>query len=395
MGAMDDDDDESAMEKTNIFSRNTGKVLVEPDFQVPPCLVLLVGPQEQMGRQWVIDKASLSLGRNANADIQISETSLSKLHARIEVVNNKVFITDLGSTNSTLIDTQKLVPNQAYALKNNDQIRAGSLVFKFLERGILSETTEKARMQSELEKARSVQESLFPPEAEAHFQWVKIVGRYQAASECGGDWWWRWSSADKAFAFIGDATGHGAAAALITSAARSAIATMEHDPSTAIEKVYATLSHAIRTCSGGRLTMSAFIVEVNLKTRVMRYINASHLPAVVLPKRGPAPSWKSLTYLIDPISSSLGSSEQNIAVGTCVAPFNSRLVLLTDGLTERADRAGEPLNERVFNNMLIQNHQAHVSSPTGFLDAMIQQSDQLAQQAPLEDDITVVALDFD
>ena len=393
--SVDDSDEENDIEKTNIFSSTTLKVMVEPDFRVPPCLVLLVGPAELMGKQWVIDKSAVVIGRSADADIQVSEPSLSKNHARIEVINNRVFLTDLGSTNCTFVDSQKLAPQQGVLLKNNHQVRAGSLIFKYLERGILSETSEKARMQSELEKARLVQATLFPSEDETRTEWVKVVGRYRAASECGGDWWWRWSHGDKVYALIGDATGHGAAAALLTSAARSAIGTLEDDPSASIEKVYHTLSRAIGACAAGTLTMSSFIVEVNLRTRVMRYINASHLPAVILPRDREDLTWKTLEHLGGQVSSPLGSTEVIIHVATAIAPIKSRLVLLTDGLTEREDISGKPLSERIFGNMMIQAQLVHQHSASEFLDALLIQSDLLAMQNPIADDITVVALDFD
>ena len=393
--SSDHSDDENQYEKTNIFSSTTVKVMVQPDFHVPPCLVLLLGPPELLGKQWVIDKSVVIIGRSPEADIQIPEPSLSKTHARIEVINHRVFITDLGSTNCTFVDNQKLEPLQGVMLKNNRQVRTGNLVFKYLERGILTETSEKARMQSELEHARLVQATLFPSEDEARTEWVRVVGRYRAASECGGDWWWRWSTGDKVYALIGDATGHGAAAALLTSAARSAIGTLEDDTEVSIEKVYHTLSRAIGACAAASLTMSAFIVEVNLRTRVMRYINASHLPAVFLPRERDDLHWKTLHHLNEPVSSSLGSTDPKVYVESMIVPLKSRLVLLTDGLTEREDAHGKPLSERVFGKMMIQAQLMHQHSATNFLDAMLIESDLLAMQAPIADDITVVALDFD
>ena len=386
-------DDEASFEKTGIFAE-TAKIEMDPDYQVPPCLVLLVGPADQMGRQWVIDKPSMTMGRNPEADIHVLDASLSKVHAKVELRNNIVTITDLGSTNSTTIDGKKLEPNKPRVLKNNDQVRAANLVFKYLQHGILSETAEKERMQSELEKARTVQETLFPKNSEAQYEWVQIGGKYQSATECGGDWWWHWSVGDKAFAIIGDATGHGAAAALITSAARSAMAAIEGDPSVGVEKVYSTLSHAIRTCSGGRLAMSAFIVEIGLLTKKMRYVNASHLPAVLLPKHTAGLSWKDLESLGEPISSALGGGESRPKVGEVQAPESSRLVLLTDGLTERADEYGKALSERAFFNALIQVHYGSLNSQSEFLSSLVMRSDELAAAAPLADDITVVALDF-
>lgn len=389
------EDDGDLSEKTNIFNTNTIRIKVEADYKVPPCLVLLVGPPDQMGKQWVINQPMMTIGRSPDANIHVNEASLSKNHARIEFKDNKVTITDLGSTNQTLIDDQRLMPNQAQSLKNNDQIRCASLVFKFLERGILSETNEKERMQSELESARNVQETLFPKNKEAVYQSVQIAGQYRSASECGGDWWWHWSCADRAFALIADATGHGAAAALITSAARSAVATIEDDATVGIEKVYSTLSHAIYKCSAGRLTMSAFIVEVDLKASKLRYINASHLPAALLPKKNAETlSWKNLDYLLGATSAALGAPAKKVSITERTITPQTRLVLLTDGLTERMDAQGKMLNERDFNKMLLQSHLDHIQGQREFLNALMSQSDQLANSAALADDITVVTLDF-
>jgi serine phosphatase RsbU (regulator of sigma subunit) len=391
---MSNADDGDLSEKTNIFNTNTVRIKVDADYKVPPCLVLLVGPTEQMGKQWVISRPTMTIGRSPDADIHISEASLSKNHARIELTSSQVTITDLGSTNQTSIDDKQLTPHQAQPLKNNDHIRCANLVFKFLERGILSETSEKERMQSELEGARNVQEVLFPKNTEAVYQWVQIGGQYRSASECGGDWWWHWSCGNKAFALIADATGHGAAAALMTSAARSAIATIEDNASIGLEKVYATLSHAIHKCSGGKLTMSAFIVEVDLATRKIRYINASHLPAVLLPHDTSQLNWKTLRYLIGATSAPLGAPAQKVLMTETVATPQTRLVLLTDGITERLDSNGKMLNERNFGKMLLDAHSMNPHMQKDFLKELLRRSDQLANSAALADDITVVALDF-
>ena len=388
-------DDEDISEKTNIFNTNTVKIKAEPNAKVPSCLVLLVGPPEMLGKQWQIDRALTVIGRSVESDIQIADTSLSKKHARIDLKDNQTTITDLGATNKTLVDGQVLEPMQPRTLKNNDQIQCGALIFKFLERGILSETAEKERMQSELETARTLQEALFPKNKQATYQWVKVGGQYRSASECGGDWWWHWTCGQRAFALIADATGHGAAAALLTSAARSAIAMVQNNASAGIDSVYSTLSHAIRNCSGGMMTMSAFIVQVDLVTRKMIYVNASHLPAALLPKDASALNWKTIRYLIGTNSAPLGTPTKKVLMTETMAPPNSRLVLLTDGLTERIDTNGEMLSERAFGQMLLKVHKASNWQQDSFLTGIMGESDRLAESAPLADDITVVAMDFE
>ncbi|MCB0420921.1 MAG: HAMP domain-containing protein, partial [Bdellovibrionales bacterium] len=90
-------------------------------------------------------------------------------------------------------------------------------------KSLLADTQDKARMEAELRTAQAVQELLLP-EPKFKTNDVEITGAAIAAEECGGDWWHHFQSEKYYFIFIGDATGHGAPAALITSAARSAVA---------------------------------------------------------------------------------------------------------------------------------------------------------------------------
>lgn len=379
----------------NTATLNTAnRPIDELDAKVPPCLVLVVGPAKFVGKQWPMDKPSITLGRISTSDICIEEIGLSKSHAKFSVYNEKVSITDLHATNKTIVNGQVLKPFEPFLLQNNDQIKAGALVFKFLQKGILSETSEKARMQTELEAARTVQTSLLPSRQEARYQSVQIGGRYRPATECSGDWWWHWSCGDKAFAIIGDVTGHGAGAALITSAARGAITTIEGDASVGIDKVYTILSRALYGCAGGSIIMSAFIVEVTFWAAKLRYINASHTPAVWLPDSISAMRWNGLQHLTGGISPALGMQQDDYSIAESAVHPGARLMLLTDGITERADSSGAIISQNVFYKMLIEAHAAHVGSQSDFLDLLLRRSNEMAGQALQDDDITVVALDF-
>jgi serine phosphatase RsbU (regulator of sigma subunit) len=52
------------------------------------------------------------------------------------------------------------------------------------------------------------------------------------------------------------------------------------------------------------------------------------------------------------------------------------------------------MNERAFYRMLLDAHMLQAKNQKGFLDLIIQKSDEAAQKAPQDDDITVVVLDF-
>jgi serine phosphatase RsbU (regulator of sigma subunit) len=105
-------------------------------------------------------------------------------------------------------------------------------------------------------------------------------------------------------------------------------------------------------------------------------------------------NWKTLRYLIGATSAPLGAPAQKVLMTETVATPQTRLVLLTDGITERLDSNGKMLNERNFGKMLLDAHSMNPHMQKDFLKELLRRSDQLANSAALADDITVVALDF-
>jgi two-component system, cell cycle response regulator len=129
------DDEETPFDKTSVVQSDTFKVRLAQADQAPPCLVLLVGPANQVGRQWPIEAADFVIGRGQGAHAQVEDRSVSKAHAKIVVKAGEVVLIDLESTNKTVINNQIVTPLMPVRLKNNDQIKTGNIIFKFLERG--------------------------------------------------------------------------------------------------------------------------------------------------------------------------------------------------------------------------------------------------------------------
>src|SRR5207244_8208632 len=86
---------------------------------------------------------------------------------------------------------------------------------------LLQQTAEKARLEQELEVARTIQETLVPPNDPVSNGFFKFACYFQPASQSGGDWWtWHQLVGDKVLVVIGDVTGHGVPSAMITAAAK-------------------------------------------------------------------------------------------------------------------------------------------------------------------------------
>lgn len=130
-----------ASDKTNIISTETFKGKLKAADEAPPAVVVLVGPVGYVGKQWLITKNDMTIGRSVETELYISDVSLSRSHAKFEVSGNDVFILDLGSTNKTIVNGNALPPMVKRKLFNNDQIKTGNVIFKYLEKGNLESIT--------------------------------------------------------------------------------------------------------------------------------------------------------------------------------------------------------------------------------------------------------------
>lgn len=259
---------------------------------------------------------------------------------------------------------------------------------------LLNETAEKARMESELSTVRTVQETLFPP-AQSQFGPIRIVGHFEPASECGGDWWSYSRIGNKIFLWIGDATGHGAPAALITSAARSASAVIEALPDVTPGIALSILNRAIHQTSKGSIMMTFFVACIDLEQNTFTYASASHDPPYFMRKSGDKLVKKDLVPLNEVNGPRLGESKdfvyQDISVD--FAP-GDMLFLYTDGILDVQDPSGKKWGERAFLKTLI-DHTNSGSNVEARLDGVKKTMNDFRGGSQLIDDVTMVMCEYE
>ncbi|HRQ42029.1 MAG TPA: FHA domain-containing protein [Chloroflexota bacterium] len=91
----------------------------EPQFQ----LVIRKGPQ--VGQVFHLDAHSLIIGRDPMSDITINDPEISRQHARFTLTEEGFQIEDLGSTNGTFVNGQRL-GSEPFALQPGQAINMGS-----------------------------------------------------------------------------------------------------------------------------------------------------------------------------------------------------------------------------------------------------------------------------
>lgn len=87
--------------------------------------LLRISGDQLSGEQGIV------IGRNPNeSPYTINHVDVSRQHARLKVMKNRVFIEDLGSTNGTSVNGQNIDDKGLVSVSNGDQIIIGSVVMK-------------------------------------------------------------------------------------------------------------------------------------------------------------------------------------------------------------------------------------------------------------------------
>ncbi len=120
-----------------------------------PHLVVLSGPE--LGKSFELTNEAVELGCDASCGVTLTSDGVSRKHARVQMIFDLYFVTDLGSANGTFVNDE---PATMAQLKDGDQIRMGSAVLRFVanhvERAtieVLTGTADKQQFKVDLEQA--------------------------------------------------------------------------------------------------------------------------------------------------------------------------------------------------------------------------------------------------
>lgn len=133
---LETDSDATVLEdyddKTRLDTEGT-----QPVEKAPPFFAWLVFTDEQglPSHDIRLPKEKSIIGKGNEADIRVSDDFSSKLHALIYLEEKEFYISDLGSTNGTFLNDQKVMKEE---LKDGDRIRIGhqNMTFKRVIRKI-------------------------------------------------------------------------------------------------------------------------------------------------------------------------------------------------------------------------------------------------------------------
>jgi phosphoserine phosphatase RsbU/P len=362
--------------------------------------------RESENVMWLVALADVGLGHLKVASMIPRSAALETV--RLVMIKSAIFlvllffVTVILSVLSSMTLTaslKKLIGAAADIARGNFNVKVpirgtdeiGTLALGFNQMAgeiqrLIGETAEKARMKNELETAQIVQSTLFPAD---YFQDenIEICGHYEPASECSGDWWYYHRVGDKTMFCIGDATGHGVSAALLTAAARSAASALEIFPELPLNEMMNVFNSSIYNTSKGRVMMTFFLGCYDRTTGVVTYTNASHEAPLVLPGR-PDIQKRDIISLMESTGPRLGENANSVYTMSRVelAP-GDRIILYTDGVTELKNSEGGMWGERAFLKSILHSANSNETLPVA-IESLSKELKAFRKEAPLADDVT-------
>lgn len=94
------------------------------------CLVTVSG--KTAGQIFRLIHRETLIGRIAEADIRLDDRSISSRHAKVMRSGGEHVLVDLGSTNGTFLNGQRIVPHQPFSLAYGDSVQVAETVLAYL-----------------------------------------------------------------------------------------------------------------------------------------------------------------------------------------------------------------------------------------------------------------------
>ena len=96
-------------------------------------IVLFIKRGPGTGRHFLLGKDLVILGRNADCTIPLDGRQISREHAHIQHQDGQFFLQDLGSSNGTFLNSERLAPNTLKLLTERDTFQIGPYLFELRE----------------------------------------------------------------------------------------------------------------------------------------------------------------------------------------------------------------------------------------------------------------------
>jgi serine phosphatase RsbU (regulator of sigma subunit) len=303
-----------------------------------PVHVLLLLDENAPPRRIPLHSLPVVIGRNPPADLILEGPTVSRRHCRLELLDGKLRLADLASTNGTFINGVRVT--EPGPLEDGDILGIGVYRLRYHRRA-QDETAEADAMEQEWREASQYVASILPQpinQGPVRANWF-----YQPSTRIGGDAFGYQMQDQRHFSlFLLDVSGHGTGAAMHAIAVAQVLRERVLpnvdflDPAAVI----GGLNARFQMHRNNDLFFTIWYGVYDIVDRVLVFASAGQHAAYLLPSDNVA--WPALPLQTpNPIVGML--PDPAIATADVEVPLGSTLHLFSDGVFEIIDREGREL----------------------------------------------------
>ena len=276
------------------------------------------------------------------------------------------------------------ISHQKSELLDFTQIFTNIITVAVENKRLFRKEVEKKQFDKELDLASKVQGMLIPKKLPKNNMY-EFAGLYLPYKGIGGDYYDVIHINKDEFVFcIGDISGKGVAAALVMAnlqAYLNATLGLGFKKETLIEK----LNQKIYSITNGENFITLFIAKYNIITRELEYLNAGHVPPLLI--------HEDTVELLEKGSTLLGIFEElpKVEFGSITIKPDTTIVSFTDGLSEMEDEDGSQFGQKRLTEFALLHY--HLS-PETFNKLLYESVSIFKGNVLFNDDISVLTAKF-
>jgi serine phosphatase RsbU (regulator of sigma subunit) len=321
-------DESEDHERTTTHARPQFAPAAERD-EMGHYLVMIEGGEP--GRRILLGPGPLTVGRDAVRDLVLVDPDVSRFHARVSLVDDRVVVEDQHSTNGTFIDGRAVVGPAVLA--DGSLLAIGQQVLK-LERRSKRDVQRSEEVKRDLDRASQYVRSLLPPPLV--YGPVQTDWLFQPSAQLGGDaLGYDQLDPDTFVVYLIDVCGHGAGAAMHSVSVLSVLRQRALPDADLREpaEVLASLNAMFQMERHDGMYFTMWYGVYHLAQRTLRYACAGHHPSyLVSSAERTAMPLRTPGLMIGATPGARYRADQT------VVPTGSSLYLFSDGVFEIVTR---------------------------------------------------------
>ena len=335
------------------------------------------------GKLIEITAAPITIGRDSQQTLVVTDAELSRRHARFVLANGTAVVEDLGSTNGTFVEGKRI--DAPVTLRQGEVVRIGSQVFRYEQRS-RRDVERAGELDRDLLRASNYVMSLLP--ARLASGPVLTEWRFVPSTQLGGDaFGYYWLDSTTFVFYLLDVSGHGAGSAMhsvtVLNVLRQRALPQVHfkDPA----GVLASLNNRFQMADHNGLFFTMWYGVYDTTDRSLTCGCAGHHPAYLVDggRRAAQPVGESA--LMIGVMRNMSFPIQRITV-----PPGSALYLFSDGVFDIVTKDEQRWTREDFLPLLLEPAIPNASDA----DRIYESVKQVAKPGPLDDDFSLLVVSF-